>query len=122
MNINSIIKIWERIQNDYPRLLDYPDFTQLEDETCSAIIEKFDVWTKKNKDNISRLHLDILNLKYLPEAIGNLSKLECLWLGNNQISTLPETLGNLRNLKKLWLGNNPIGTLPENVEKFIKSI
>ncbi|HEU63982.1 MAG TPA: hypothetical protein ENH96_01160, partial [Chlamydiae bacterium] len=108
---DSIIKIWKKIQSDNPGL-DYPDFTQLKDETCSAIIEKFDVWTKKNKDNISSLHLDSLNLKYLPDSIGNLSNLKELNLYNNKIRTLPETLGNLSNLKELSLNNNQISTLP----------
>ncbi|NGX32179.1 MAG: hypothetical protein K1060chlam4_00220 [Candidatus Anoxychlamydiales bacterium] len=54
---DSIIKIWEKIKKDKPNLLDYPDFTQLEDETCSKIIEKFDAWINKNKEDIFKFIL-----------------------------------------------------------------
>lgn len=44
----------------------------------------------------------------IPTQIGNLSKLEKLFLSNNQITELPKSICELKNLKNISLINNNI--------------
>ncbi len=56
------------------------------------------------------------NLTSLPDEIGNLSKLEYLYIGNSPISKLPETIGNLASCTLLEVYNCPnLHGLPASV-------
>jgi energy-coupling factor transporter ATP-binding protein EcfA2 len=70
--------------------------------------------------NLTRLQsLDLTHnqLTALPESIGNLIDLQTLKLWRNQLTMLPESLGNLSNLRLLELGGNPLATLPDSIDK-----
>ncbi len=60
-----------------------------------------------------RLDLSGLGLREVPESLGQLTALQGLYLGNNQLSALPESLGQLTALRWLDLGGNPLSTLPQ---------
>jgi len=53
-------------------------------------------------------------LTSLPESIGDLTKLETLWLEEHKFSSLPESFGNLVNLQSLNLERNQLTSLPES--------
>lgn len=53
----------------------------------------------------------------IPQSIGNLTKLENLNLGFNNISNLPESIGNLTNLNFLSFFNNHISSVPNTFER-----
>lgn len=56
------------------------------------------------------------NLKSLPDEIGNLTKLESLYIGNSPISKLPATIANLASCTLLEIYNCPyMHGLPEEV-------
>src|SRR6516162_10062732 len=67
------------------------------------------------KSNASTLDLSRLKLSTLPEAIGQLSQLQELYLYFNQLSTLPEAIGRLSKLEKLDFSGNQLSTLPEAI-------
>ncbi len=71
------------------------------------ILEAFD-------ERCTFLDLHELNLKSLPESVGNLLQLLVLRLDNNQLTALPESFGNLSQLKWLNLANNQLTALPES--------
>ncbi|MER3435953.1 MAG: hypothetical protein C4288_21905 [Leptolyngbya sp. ERB_1_1] len=54
-------------------------------------------------------------LKEIPSQIFNLSALESLKLGNNEISEIPEEISKLKNLSRLDLRNNRISKIPETI-------
>ena len=56
----------------------------------------------------SCLGLDKLGLTQLPPEIGQLSNLQELTLGCNQLTTLPPEIGQLTKLRELWLMRNPL--------------
>lgn len=66
------------------------------------------------------LDLSRLGISKIPDAIGNLTKLETLMLAENKIQTLPETIGLLTNLKTLYLFNNQLTALPESIGNLTK--
>ncbi|MFX1258103.1 MAG: leucine-rich repeat domain-containing protein [Promethearchaeota archaeon] len=69
----------------------------------------------KNK-HIIGLNLGYWGLKNLPITIGQLSRLRCLILRNNELKNLPESLKNLRKLRILNLsGNYQLASVPESV-------
>ena len=47
------------------------------------------------------LNFSYQSLSYLPEAIGNLTQLERLYLHENQLHSLLDSIGNLAQLKLL---------------------
>jgi len=65
------------------------------------------------RDGAKELDLSGMGLTEVPEAIGQLTRLQRLDLSNNSISSLPESLGQLRQLQKLFLNNNLLSSLPE---------
>ena len=78
------------------------------------LLKKFD---KKSYDdymnylsNLKELDLNDNQLTSIPESIGNLTKLERLYLQNNQLTSL-EGIENLTNLKVLKLSNNELTSL-----------
>jgi internalin A len=70
------------------------------------------------KSGAWKLDLFKLQLRTLPEAIGQLSELPLLqelYLSGNQLSTLPNAIGELFQLKALHLSNNQLSALPEAI-------
>ena len=53
-----------------------------------------------------------LGLTTLPPEIGQLTALEYLYLGSNQLTTLPPEIGQLSALRQLYLQSNKLTTLP----------
>ncbi len=68
---------------------------------------------KARREGSTELSLSRLQLTTLPEALGQLTALQTLWLDNNQFTTLPEALGQLTALQHLRLDKNQITTLPD---------
>uniref|UniRef100_A0A8D2N6P1 Uncharacterized protein n=1 Tax=Zonotrichia albicollis TaxID=44394 RepID=A0A8D2N6P1_ZONAL len=63
--------------------------------------------------NLTCLYVDSNNLKKIPAEIGTLSCLERLTLSNNSLSSLPAEMGALQRLQSLHLANNRLTELPE---------
>ncbi len=63
--------------------------------------------------HVQGLVLHRLGLKTLPQDIGNLTRLQVLLAGYNQLKSLPETLGQLHRLEKLYLRRNQLKSLPD---------
>jgi len=71
-----------------------------------------------NLTKLENLYLDNNGLSgSIPPELGNLSKLKYLILYNNALTgTIPSTLGNLKSLQYLFLyGNKLTGTIPDNL-------
>ncbi|KAM9408722.1 leucine-rich repeat-containing protein 28 isoform 1-T1 [Pholidichthys leucotaenia] len=62
--------------------------------------------------NLIELYLHSNNLVIIPEAIGNLARLQSLDLSNNALQVLCPEIGRLRSLRHLRLANNQLKFLP----------
>ncbi|TRZ11080.1 hypothetical protein HGM15179_016026 [Zosterops borbonicus] len=62
--------------------------------------------------NLTCLYVDSNNLKEIPAEIGTLRCLERLTLSNNSLSSLPAEMGALQRLRSLHLANNSLTELP----------
>jgi internalin A len=67
------------------------------------------------KSGATRLDLTDLKLSTLPDAIGQLSQVQMLYLSGNQLSTLPDAIGQLSELQTLDLSDNQLSTLPDAI-------
>jgi len=76
--------------------------------------------TEADINEHTKLDLTGMNLDEIPESITNLTQLEELYLGSNQLSYLPEFIGTLTNLKILWADSNQLTRLPESIGKLTK--
>ncbi len=66
--------------------------------------------------HVTRLSLGYNNLNgSIPPEIGQLSNLQNLYLGGNQLTSLPIEISQLSSLWDLFLGGNPLTTLPSEV-------
>ena len=61
------------------------------------------------------IYLDNNNLTSLPSSIGNLKKLEYISLKKNSLESLPSSIGNLKKLQFLMLNNNNLTKLPSSI-------
>ncbi len=62
---------------------------------------------------VTHLQLNTNNLNGgIPPAIGNLTALQYLYLGYNQLTSIPAELGNLTALQRLGLYNNQLTSIP----------
>ena len=68
-----------------------------------------------NLKSLGILYLDNNQLKSIPESIGNLKSLGILYLDNNKLESIPESIGNLKSLKWLYLDNNKLESIPESI-------
>ncbi|QEE16745.1 leucine-rich repeat domain-containing protein [Promethearchaeum syntrophicum] len=68
-------------------------------------------------DHIVTLDLSECHIKELPDSIGNLKKLEKLFLNKNELRELPESIGNLINLNVLNIESNLLKNLPNSLRK-----
>lgn len=62
--------------------------------------------------NLIELYLHSNNIVIIPEAIGNLARLQSLDLSNNALQLLCPEIGRLRSLRHLRLSNNHLKCLP----------
>jgi Leucine-rich repeat (LRR) protein len=69
------------------------------------------------KDKVTFLSLNNLNLKEIPEEIKVFKRLRGLNLRENNIKEIPEFVLNLKKLTSLDLSGNNIKTIPENIDK-----
>jgi internalin A len=76
---------------------------------AAALIEE----ARKNHSPI--LDLSLNSLTELPESIGQLTRLQGLYLYKNQLASLPEVIGQLTRLQVLDLNNNQLASLPESI-------
>ncbi|KAM9408723.1 leucine-rich repeat-containing protein 28 isoform 2-T2 [Pholidichthys leucotaenia] len=65
--------------------------------------------------NLIELYLHSNNLVIIPEAIGNLARLQSLDLSNNALQVLCPEIGRLRSLRHLRLANNQLKFLPPDL-------
>ncbi|XP_063324068.1 leucine-rich repeat-containing protein 28 [Pelmatolapia mariae] len=65
--------------------------------------------------NLIELYLHSNNLVIIPEAIGNLARLQSLDLSNNALQVLCPEIGRLRSLRHLRLSNNQLKFLPPEI-------
>ena len=63
---------------------------------------------------LEKLYMGRNDLKYIPAAIGELKNLKILSVQYNEIDSLPEELGNLTSLEQLLLNQNKLTSLPES--------
>ncbi|MHA1700280.1 MAG: leucine-rich repeat domain-containing protein [Promethearchaeota archaeon] len=68
-----------------------------------------------NLTKLQGLYLDKNKLSRIPSSIGKLQDLEKLSLWKNQLTSLVRTIGNLTSLKDLWLSENKLTDLPETI-------
>lgn len=64
---------------------------------------------------LEKLYVGRNNLKYIPASIGELKNLKILSLQYNEIDSLPEEIGDLTSLEQLWLNQNKLTSLPESL-------
>ncbi len=72
----------------------------------------------KNK-RIVELSLYNQKLDFLPNIIGNLTKINILNLRSNNLDSLPHSIGKLTNLIKLNLFKNKLTTLPDSIGNLV---
>ncbi|XP_008283099.1 leucine-rich repeat-containing protein 28 [Stegastes partitus] len=65
--------------------------------------------------NLIELYLHSNNIVIIPEAIGNLARLQSLDLSNNALQLLCPEIGRLRSLRHLRLSNNQLKCLPPEI-------
>lgn len=65
--------------------------------------------------NLIELYLHSNNIVIVPEAIGNLARLQSLDLSNNALQLLCPEIGRLRSLRHLRLSNNQLKCLPPEI-------
>lgn len=65
--------------------------------------------------NLIELYLHSNNIVIIPEAIGNLARLQSLDLSNNALQLLCPDIGRLRSLRHLRLSNNQLKHLPPEI-------
>ncbi len=67
------------------------------------------------ENNSTELDLTGLKLDSLPAELFNLTTLEWLYLGNNQLTSLPKQIGQMANLEGLDLTDNQLTSLPKQI-------
>ncbi|KAL2088374.1 hypothetical protein ACEWY4_015273 [Coilia grayii] len=65
--------------------------------------------------NLIELYLHSNNIAIIPEAIGNLAKLQSLDLSDNALQVICPEIGRLRSLRHLRLANNQLKFLPQEI-------
>ena len=68
------------------------------------------------------LYLSHLNLKFIPEEVFTMTNLVRLDLGWNHLEEISPRIGELAKLEELWLNRNPLKTLPVELESSSRMI
>ena len=89
------------------------------EEAKSMVLDS--LWDKRDSNTYLRLkNLDIIMMKevnYIPNWIGDFSKLKLLWIvneKNKKIKSIPSNVGKLSNLIEFIATNNEIKVIPES--------
>lgn len=69
---------------------------------------------------VTALILDGQGLEQIPPEVWQMPQLETLDLRRNAIKVLPETMGELKSLKCLFLGSNQLQTLPQSLPNVVQ--
>ena len=54
-------------------------------------------------------------IELLPDCIGEIQSLRCIWLTKNRLKTLPHTIGNLVRLRELYVDENILTDIPNEI-------
>ncbi|XP_046714181.1 leucine-rich repeat-containing protein 28 isoform X2 [Silurus meridionalis] len=65
--------------------------------------------------NLIELYLHSNNIAFIPQAIGNLARLQSLDLSDNALQVICPEIGRLRSLRHLRLSNNQLKCLPQEL-------
>jgi len=74
-----------------------------------------------NLKKLELLFLDHNNINNVPKNIGNIINLKELDLSENNLTSYPKAIGNLKNIERLYLNGNPIDeAIPKSYNNFKK--
>jgi Leucine-rich repeat (LRR) protein len=82
--------------------------------------ELLDLIARARDEEWEELDLAGLDLEVIPDLIGQLIRLESLYLGNNQIVAIPKSIGQLKKLYSLYLHNNKIAIISESLRQLTR--
>ncbi|MHC4112490.1 MAG: COR domain-containing protein [Planctomycetota bacterium] len=77
--------------------------------------EVLELIERAEEGNWTELNLSGVGIKELPGEIGELTNLQKLYLGSNELATMPVEIGELTNLQELNLDYNILVVLPEEI-------
>ncbi|BBI16215.1 leucine-rich repeat domain-containing protein [Neochlamydia sp. S13] len=123
LNINRFL-LWE----DLPKGRDYlseEKFKALPLKKKGELLEELLKEHGKDAINVRIVGTDFidevgLTLTFLPAEIGQLSQLQRLFIGDNQLTTVPAEIGQLSNLQQLRLNHNHLTVLPPEIGQLSK--
>lgn len=121
MSDYEVVKLLQKIDRGYKpnnsellRLSKVESFTWDEDGKMPGSISYL---TGLKVLNASRDSSHVGLLKYLPDEVGKLDKLEILDLNGTNVSELPKSIGNMASLRRLDLSSTGVQELPESIGK-----
>lgn len=83
-----------------------------------------EIWTAVKSNGsfiwLGQIHLCRMNLRFLPNEIGDVTHLRKLNLSLNKLRSLPSTIGNLICLRQLFLNGNELTSIPEEIGQLTK--
>ncbi|MHA1125210.1 MAG: leucine-rich repeat domain-containing protein [Candidatus Heimdallarchaeota archaeon] len=111
---------FQKYGKEIPGILEKEIDIPIIDNVKGSILKKLNylLGMIKKENSISE-YVDNL-LKEIPESICDLSNLQELRLGYNEISVLPEEFGSLGNLERFCMQSNWINNVPESFSKLEK--
>jgi internalin A len=68
----------------------------------------------------TRLDLNFLRLREVPQSVTDLQQLESLELFENELTSIPESVGNLVHLRRLEIGDNWLTSVPKSIGRLIQ--
>nr|WP_052435836.1 leucine-rich repeat domain-containing protein [Neochlamydia sp. EPS4] len=115
ININRLL-MWEALPGG-GEFLDQEKIKYLPLEKQGEFLRD---WIERYGKDITSLDLTGIGLTYLPSEIGQLSKLQRLFIGYNQLTTVPAEIGRMSQLQELDLSHNQLTSLPAEIGQLSK--